>query len=369
MRTRIASLIVLAALTAWPVLSQEKPANNWPVFRGDSLQTGVAHATLPDALALRWSVKSQNIIEGNPIIYDQTVYVGSSEGKLLALDLATGQKKWEYATGAGILAAPAARDGAVYVGDVKGVFHCVEAATGKPRWSVPTQGKTLCAANFGPDKIIFGSYDFHLYCVTPEGKIAWQCKTKEKVHGTPAIAGNRVLVGGCDQSLHVIDLDKGQEVTAIALNGHCGASAAVRGDHVYLGNMANKFLAIDWKKGAIQWEFEAKRGAQAFLSSAAVTDEVVVAGSRDKHVRAWQRQTGMELWAFATKGRVDSSPIIAGQRVVVTSLSGQLHVLDLARGAEVAQFELNGPPSSPAVSGPSIVVTTVRGEIYCYGGK
>jgi outer membrane protein assembly factor BamB len=94
-----------------------------------------------------------------------------------------------------------------------------------------------------------------------------------------------------------------------------------------------------------------------------------VVGSRDKHVRAWQRQTGKELWAFATKGRVDSSPVVVDQRVFVGSVDGHLYVLELARGTELARFALGPITNSPAVGGQSVVVATVDGEIYCLGAK
>lgn len=351
-----------------PLPAQQNAAQDWPVFRGNGAQTGVANSTLPDDLALRWTYKAQDAVQGAPVIVDQTVFIGALDGKLVALDLANGKKKWEYQAGP-IKAAPAVRDGAVYVGDVQGTFHCVGAAHGKQRWTMTTRGEIQSPANFAQDRILFGSYDHHLYCVTSDGKLVWQCKTREKLHGAPAVAGERIFVGGCDQNLHMVDLAKGQELSVIPLGGHIGASVAVAGDLLYVGSMANQFLAVDWKKGAILWQFEAKRGAQPFYSSAAVTDELVIAGSRDKHLRAWQRQTGKEVWAFATKGRVDSSPVVVGQRVVVGSLDGHLYVLDLTRGTELARFELGAIAGSPAVGGQCIVVATFAGEIHCLGAK
>jgi outer membrane protein assembly factor BamB len=332
------------------------------------LQTGVADSTLPRDLGVRWSFKAQAVIEASPVIFEQTALVGATDGKLYAIDLPSGKKKWEYRTG-GIMAAPAARNGAVYVGDVEGQFHCVDFATGTRRWVMATQGSIHSAANFAGNNIVFGCHDHHLYCVTPEGKLAWQVKTKEKVLGTPAATENHVLVGGCDQGLHVVEFSKGREVMTLPLEGHIGASVAVRGDQLYVGTMANRFLAVDWKKGVILWQFEAKRGGQPFFSSAAVTEDLVIAGSRDKYVRAWQRQTGKEVWAFATKGRVDASPIVAGQSVVVLSMDRNMYVLDLARGTEMTRLSLGLIPGSPAVGSGCVVVATIQGEVLCLSKK
>ena len=60
----------------------------------------------------------------------------------------------------------------------------------------------------------------------------------------------------------------------------------------------------------------------------------MVLGGRDKMVRAIDLATGKPRWSFATRARVESSPAIAGDRVVVGSSDGKLYVLDLATGQE-----------------------------------
>jgi outer membrane protein assembly factor BamB len=363
--------VVLAGVLAFsaPLSAQEKPSTDWPVFRGNSAQTGVAGSTLPEALAVRWSFKADAGVQGAPVILGQTVFVAALDGKLYALDLADGAKKWVYHADA-FKATPAVNKGAVYIGDMRGVFHGVDAATGKKRFTVTTDGQIVSPANFAQGKILFGSDDHHLYCVTNEGRVIWMYETNEKIQSAPAVAGNRVLVAGCDQTLHVVDLATGHKVAAMPLGGHVAASVAVRGDHAYVGNMANQFLAVDWKKGAVLWEFEAKRGSQAFFASAAVTDELVVTGSRDKLVRALQRQTGKEVWAFATKGKVDSAPAVVDKRVIVGSVDGHLYVLDLASGAKLARFDLGSPiTNAPAIGGQCVVVATFAGDVVCLGTK
>jgi outer membrane protein assembly factor BamB len=244
--------------------AQEKAIRDWPVFRGNGLQTGTADSALPDALAVTWSFKTDQPVQGSPVIFDQTVFLGALDGKLYALELASGKKKWVYQAVA-IKVAPAVRDGAVFFGDAGGTFHCVDAVTGKKRWTFAAKGQIVSPANFAADKIVFGSDDHHLYCVSLEGKLVWQLKTKEKIQVAPAIAGERVFVAGRDQTLHVVDLAKGVEVATIPLGGYIGASAAVRGDQLYVGTMANRFLAVDWRKGSILWHFEAKRGDSRFF--------------------------------------------------------------------------------------------------------
>ena len=80
-----------------------------------------------------------------------------------------------------------------------------------------------------------------------------------------------------------------------------------------------------------------------------------------RRARAWQRQTGKVAWSFATNGRVDSSPVIVDQRVLIGSVDGHLYVLDLLRGTELTRFELGPITNSVAVGGQCVIV--------CLGAK
>lgn len=343
---------------------------DWPLFRGNPLQTGVATDPLPDKLVVRWQFKTGDSIESTAAIAGDTVYVGSMDGHLYALDLATGKEKWKFKA-APFRAPPSVRGDAVFVGDSDGVFHCVDAATGKERWTFMAGDEVSSGANFAGDRILFGSGDEHLYCLASDGKLVWKFQVPGgPVLGTPSVVEGRTFAAGCDSALHIIDTATGKEVAAVELDGQTGASAAVSGTHLFLGTMSNQMLGVDWKTNKIVWTFEAPTRKQAFFASAAVTDKLVVVGSRDKRVWALERKTGKDVWSFPTQGRVDGSPVIVGARVFAPSLDGHLYVLDLAKGEELAKFKLgNAISASPAVGKESLVIGTQDGTVFCLGAK
>jgi outer membrane protein assembly factor BamB len=378
----LAGVILILALMSAPVVlvqlsvAEVKADADWPVFRGNALQTGVAASSLPDKLAIRWKFTAKDSIEGTAAIYRGTVYVGSFDEHLYAIDLATGKEKWRYKA-APIKASPSVRDGAVYVGDADGFFHCVDAATGAKRWSFETGSEISSGANFAGDKILFGSGDETLYCLAPDGRNLWKFKVPGgPVLASPAVTGDRTFVAGCDSALHVLDTATGKELLTVQLDGQTGSTAAIHGDRLYVGTMTNQLLAIDWKKGDIVWKYEASRNPQPFFASAAVTEGLVVAGSRDKLIHALDRDTGREVWKYSTRGKVDSSPVVVGKRVFAGSLDGNLYVLDLDQGRELQVFELapdsktfRGISASPAVAENCLVIGTNEGTVYCIGAK
>lgn len=342
---------------------------DWRVFRGNVEQTGVSHAALPDKLELLWQFATKDSIEGAPAIADGVVYVGSFDEYLYALDLVGGKEKWKYKAGP-IKASPAVRDSVVCVGNADGIFHCVDAAKGEKRWTFETDGEITSGANFAGELILFGSHDETLYCLTKDGKKKWTFQTQGPVYGSPTLASGKTFVAGCDSKLHVLDIATGKEERSVDLGGQTGATGAVAGDHFYVGTMTNQFDAIDWKKGSLVWNFQAEQRPQPFYSSAAVTDQLVLAGSRDRRLYALERKTGKEVWSFATGGKVDASPVVAGKRVYAPSLDGNLYVLDLANGKQLDKIKLDSSIlGSPALAAGRLILGTTKGTVYCFGAK
>ncbi len=179
----------------------------------------------------------------------------------------------------------------------------------------------------------------------------------------------RAFIAGCDGRLHVIDLEAGKEIGAVAIDSPTGATPAVLGSRVFFGTEGGTFFAIDWRQLDVSWKSMADRG-QSFRSSAAVTDSLAIVGARDKNVHAYNVADGSTAWSFATRGRVDSCPVVVGQRVFVGSADGRLYGLDLKSGEKVWSYEAGGQfVASPAVAAGRLVIGNTDGTLYCFGEK
>jgi outer membrane protein assembly factor BamB len=346
------------------------PGKDWPLFRGNSLQTGIATAKLPDRLEVRWKFKAKDGIEGTAAIVGDTVYVGSFDEHLYALKLSNGDVKWKYKGGP--FKAPASfSGGAVYIGDEDGVFHCVDAKTGVRRWKFHTGAEITSGANFAGPNVLFGSFNEQLYCLSKKGKLQWKFKVPGgPVMAAPAVIGNRTFVTGCDSTLHVLNTKNGKEISSVDIRAQTGASPAVVGDRLYVGSMTYEVLAINWKKPKVVWRFKARKRPLEYYSSVAVTDKLVIVGSRDRLVHALSRKSGTEVWNYPTRGKVDSSPVVVGKRLYVGSLDGFLYVLGVDKGKLVQKIKLGqGIVASPAVVGDCLVIGTQNGTLYCLGKK
>ena len=111
-------------------LAMQAPGD-WPVFRGNPTQTGVADSKLPDKLEVLWKFEVKGAIEGTACIAHGMVYVGCQDEHVYAIKLSDGKPQWKYKAGAPIKVGTAYNAGLVYAGDEDGKFHCIDAKTGE----------------------------------------------------------------------------------------------------------------------------------------------------------------------------------------------------------------------------------------------
>jgi outer membrane protein assembly factor BamB len=107
------------------------------------------------------------VVSSPAVAPDGTVYVGSMNGRLYALDPVARAARWEYDTGAYFVMGSPVVDGqgSVYVGDSAGVLHAI-AANGQLLWSFATQSNIASSPVIGNSGMLyFTSCDSALYAV------------------------------------------------------------------------------------------------------------------------------------------------------------------------------------------------------------
>jgi outer membrane protein assembly factor BamB len=347
-------------------------SGDWPLFRGNSLATGVAASSLVGQPDLLWTyTPGKTAFAATPIVVDRVAYVGDLDGGFHAIDLVTGKEKWKIKQEAGYNAGAAFLDGRLYVGDIDGVFHCLDAANGDEKWRFETQAQIDSAPNFFKDNVLVGSQDGTLYAINAQsGKEAWKYQIEDQIRCSPTVVEGRAFLAGCDGNLHIIDVEKGEAIGAVPIESPTGSTPAANGDLVYFGTEGGTFFGIDWKTREIKWQFQDKARSLAIRSSAAAAPGAVIFGGRDKIVRAMDPKTGDELWKFTARRAIDSSPVVAGDRVYIASTDGRLYGLSLKSGEKQWEYEAGGSfTGSPAVANGRLVIASDDGHVYCFGSK
>jgi outer membrane protein assembly factor BamB len=132
-----------------------------PMFRGDPARTGYVARGPEPPLELRWKFKTRrgsNEIESFPAVddglspaavHEGIVYVGAHDGWVYALDAATGDKRWEFATKGRVNSTPTLSNGLVHVGSMDNFVYALRAADGSLVWRFESGVKMFRQISYG----------------------------------------------------------------------------------------------------------------------------------------------------------------------------------------------------------------------------
>ena len=101
-----------------------------------------------------------------------TVFWGSGDGNLYAIDATSGNQKWKYQTGDVVHASPTINGNRVYFGSFDGFFYALDKGNGAVIWKFNTIGDTYIpkgevqkAALIDDGIVYFGSRDYNIYAL------------------------------------------------------------------------------------------------------------------------------------------------------------------------------------------------------------
>ena len=105
----------------------------------------------------------------SPAIAHDKVYVANTEGKVAALDVATGLARWTIVLDENITTAPVVAGGTVLVGTESGMVHGIDAHTGELVWGFRIDGRITDSPIIAGDTMYLVSDAGKLYAVAGDG--------------------------------------------------------------------------------------------------------------------------------------------------------------------------------------------------------
>ena len=365
---------------------------------------GVAQAAPAPALApgnLLWEFRAGGQIWGS-LTYDTgTLYFGSDDHRLYALDTATRKLKWSFQTGGRIRAQPAVSGGLVFAPSDDGFLYAVDRATGRQRWRFDLKASDLHRRLPTPDnpyfdflqsspvvhegKVYVGSLSGALFAVdAATGKPAWNTGTLDAIRGNPVISGGRVYFGSWDDHLYAVDLKTQKIVWRADTGGIVQSTPAIDQGRVVVGNRSAKLIAYDAETGKQAWSHDYTDGSWV-ESSAVASNNIFYVGSSDSlKLSAIAADTGRELWQFKTGGWTWATPALSKGTLYVGAISATpyyfegvtlkrgFYAIDAATGREKWNFTpqptkgyvTGGVAGSPAIEDGIVYVGALDGRIY-----
>lgn len=161
----------------------------------------------------RWVHQTGNSVWTTPAVAsDGTTYWGSVDRSFYALDKG-GNQLWSTPTLGFVTSSPAlsADEATVYIGSFDGKLYALDARTGLTRWSFQTADHIYASPALSPDgAITIASADGSVYRLSPEGTLLWRYDTGDPLRSSPVIGrepagdGEVVYVGSSDGRLYAL---------------------------------------------------------------------------------------------------------------------------------------------------------------------
>lgn len=281
--------------------------------------------------SISWRYDAGEHLWGAPTVADGTVFVGTTDGRLLALDTADGTEQWEYAPDVrAILSTPAVVDGTVYVtsltpeelpdgesdlfeaywygeffngagGDdemplqelaARGSVHAVSTEDGTVEWTQTVPHFVSSSPAVADGTVCFGCFDGSIYALDADsGEERWSVSTENVVVATPAIADGTVYAGSSDETLYALSLADGSQEWVYPAGAPVTGSPVATSSMAYVATDGAGVLAVDLE-GREQWRFEGFNGDFNACSLAVVDGAVLATGDFEDSADGPKKENG-----------------------------------------------------------------------------
>lgn len=289
-----------------------------------------------------WSSGVSAKLAGGMSVAYETLYFGSENGDVYALNAKTGETKWHKSVRGEILAAPAIDAGVLVVSTTSGLLVALDAETGEQLWTYesevpPLSLRGVSAAVAAAGGAIVGTATGKLVVnILESGQTAWE---------QPITAPS-----GATELDRIVDID---------------SRPLVSGSQVYVISNDGTLASVELRSGRIIWKREYKSyrrltqaGANLFLVD------------NDSNVYGLDIRNGVELWSqTGLKRRQLTAAEPIGDYLVVGDKFGFLHWLNQSDGQIVSRLEVGGDDedeaiySSPVVDGNMLYTQTRDGKL------
>ena len=176
--------------------------SNWSMWGADATHSSTALYG-PSKLDLSWKFSTNGSIISSPAVVNGTVYFGSQDKNIYAVDAWSGKLLWSFATKAFVESSLAVADEKVYTGGDDGNVYCLNTHDGHLLWKTPINGNLpytystivmKSSPTISGGIVYIGSLDGNIYALDGnDGHIVWKKTTVGPIENTPAVSKGAVF--------------------------------------------------------------------------------------------------------------------------------------------------------------------------------
>jgi len=366
---------------------------SWENLAYNSEHTGNSNHSVKTPLSLKWLQNTgANIFMCSPIYADGNVYIATTdEGNqktcsIVGYNASTGEELWKFPLEHSVKNSITYSDNLVIATDTEGITYALHSDTGKLKWK-----KHLNIHEISPFTSGISSKKGIVYTGWGDGMKAIHAKTGDVIWtntawnggegSTPTISvGNDVLIASSHwNALFAHDMNTGKLLWKRSDEGlrFRDGSATINKDKLIIAASKSVFV-LDLRTGkTIKQKITGY--SHAVNTSPLVTENLIIVGTSDKGVVAFDKNTLKEVWNFKTNKAlfytapysenndctVETTPILAGETIYFGASDGYFYALNVKNGNCVWKQDFGAPIfSSVALSGNMLFVADYAGNVY-----
>ncbi len=292
-----------------------------------------------------------------PAVVGETVFVADRDGETMALDLNSGELRWERDLETPVSGGPGTGEGMVVLGTREGGVVALSEVDGATLWEASVSSEVLALPRVGLGVVVIRTVDGKLYGLDAEsGKRLWSYDRQVPVltvrgTGTPVIVRELVIAGFDNGGLAALELRTGKVAWEAPIAQPKGrtdlermvdvdADPLVHDGTLYVAGYHGRVAAAYPDSGQILWE-------EALSSHAGigVDDEQVYVADDEGGILALDRYSGRRVWRKKfLRGRTPTAPTAGGEYVIVGDIEGYLHWLHRESGELAARVQVDDSP-------------------------
>lgn len=193
-----------------------------------------------------WQLNLSCKIDTIPTIGSDVLVIGySNENQVTGISAKTGILLWNFTTDGPVCTSPAYYNGDFFFGTKSGNFYCID-KNGQEKWriSIGTGIETTSAIAFG--KVFFGAYNGTLYAVDVEtGEEVWKIPVEGGLLSSPVVASNGVLYEATTSGmLYALNATDGMELWNYTLDAGVTASPVLDNGYLFVVDSNGKIYAF-----------------------------------------------------------------------------------------------------------------------------
>ncbi|HEY5790703.1 MAG TPA: outer membrane protein assembly factor BamB [Gammaproteobacteria bacterium] len=305
-------------------------------------------------------------------------YTADHQGRVTALALADGRKRWSTDTDLQLSGGPGVGSGRVVVGTLDAELLALAADDGKEQWRARVSSEVLAPPQVGQGVVVVFTVDGRLAAHDADtGARLWLYDSVVPVlslrgTSTPLISGDAVLAGFANGKLAALGLRDGRllwETSVAVPRGRSelermvdiDGAPVVSAGTVYAASYQGRIAAMSLQSGTLLWS----REVSSYTGLGAAGNKVFLSDD-SSHVWALDSANGAAYWRqeglFA---RRVTAPVAVGDSVVVGDLQGYLHFMAIEDGRFLARIKVGDRPivATPLVVGDTVYALDSGGRL------